>query len=599
MGDTSVDRRSCPICAEPQPGDTIRPADCRWCGWTVSGVLRLGPAGASARSTFETALGQRQRAYDLAAAARAAGHLDADATAGYGRLAVNARPAGPDPETEMTVDSVAPEPATVAIPDVAAKLRETEAHSRLSVLEINVRGLTLWTARRDPDVLDFTWSADWPGLCDQVPKYPGKQMFQLAGGVGEIPVDRAVWHAAVQRAVTHVAGLVRHPLLLVEPPPGWVLLEHVARAAREQLAPAAVVPAQPGETELAALVHRLMTLVPRPEGYDVLLAQYDPHGRTLVARPRPVLPVEVVEPGRTRETTLVVHGTAAGETVVPVLRHGADPGEAAAVLVLPLTTGQRATITVRQPGPGVVELSHPTALPAAPAWGELAADLPALLATDTADPVDVVLAIELGGRRSDPGSTATRVAAARELTGWLRAHARGRWSLRVGVVGYGEHTHLGPEPRLDEHELGDPDRADAAIAELRGEPAQLDAAAPLEDALVAVARQPWRTEARKVVVTVASRPPYPPQQQSMLPRCPARLRLSDVVASLPAGAQVAPLVIGAGPAPGSWAEQAWTQLSRHRPADSGPAGIALLSSLLLPAGPGRRLRLALADPLPR
>ncbi|MEV6343129.1 hypothetical protein [Actinoplanes sp. NPDC051851] len=604
--DTPPSRRAvCPVCAEPPAGARPRPALCEHCGWQLFSPVRVGSAGPDELAGFTTRLRQAQGDHDLRAATVAAPRADRDPLAGLARLSAYARKDPGKGGAEAGDGPVTLTGPAVVLPDAAAELRGSEAHSRLSLLDVNVRGLTLFLAERGQPGLATLWSRSWHQVCPEVPAYRDKQLFQLAGGVGTQPVSRVHWRAAITRVCGELAPRIRPPLALIQPPPGWMLLETAAGVARDRLAPQTVLPS-PGDEDLERLAGEIMAAVPRPEGYDALLAWYDPASRTARPRARPVFPPAVLVPGQTREAQVEVYGTG-GDTVIPVLHHGAEPDDptaAAGVLVLPLAPGERAVVTVRQEGPGSVRVSHPDARPAPGGWPALAADLPALLkVSPEPEPADVVLTVERGLYPGDRERTAVRerLEIARGAVELIAALAGPR--LRVGVVGYGDHQRRNWPVEIVEHPLGDPVAAQLRLAEMTGTRAVSDLVAPLEDALAVATGFTWRPDARKLVLVLAGRPPHPPGQRMFLPACPAHHAIPGLIAALPAGTDVIPVLTGpmgdprspGGRAGREWAEQAWAQLSPRTPVMSEAHLLTLLEEVL---GPVDRPRLALGAPLP-
>ncbi|MEV4351090.1 hypothetical protein AB0J83_42075 [Actinoplanes sp. NPDC049596] len=567
--------------------------------------LRLGPAGADAAARFAAELSTAQRRHDLRAAAVAATALGADDGNAYLRLAELARGTGTT-DVAATVDTR--EPPTVAISDVAALLRDTEAHTRMMLLEFRVDGLTLWAADRSSGELDPRWQAPWSEVCRQLPGYRQKQLFQLAGGVGDAPVRRAEWVRTVTAAIDTIAPLADAPLVVVGAPPQWQLLTDAQHLAVSKLHPAATVPAAGDRTRLTRFAHAVMATVPRPEGYDVVVCRVD--ARTGVAAPQrqTVLPPEVVDASRPREAQIAVYGSGQGDAVVvPLIRAGADltdPAAAVSTAVLKLAAGERGVLTVRQEEPGRVELLHSGAAPHPPAWADLVGDLETLCQVGPGTPVDVVITIELGESRIAAGTVSARLATAQRLITEMTGLAHG--ALRVGVVGYGDHDPRDGIVEMRTAPLGDPDLALDALIDMAAEPAHNDLAAPLEDALDVVADMSWRRAARKVLLVLAGRPPHPPVQRMYLAACPARLRLPAVVSTLPDGLTVVPVLSGPAVGPDSsfgragreWSDEAWPMLTGRLPVMSVESYPELIAELLNPRGNRQRLRLALSEPLP-
>ncbi|GLW35168.1 hypothetical protein Areg01_81040 [Actinoplanes regularis] len=575
------------------------------CDWELFSTVRAGSLSAARQTAFDTALTRARQEYDLRAATVAGVALDPDPRVGYARLVKYVRTGPGDGRPRH----VAKESKTVTLIGMVDALRDTEAHTRMSFLEVDVRGLTLSTATDSIPDLAPVWSRLWNQVCAEVPGHHEKQLFQLAGGVGRAPVSRTAWRAAVAEALDQLAAHVVRPLILVEPPAGWVLLEQAARAALRRLAPDLTLPWQSSLTDLNRLSAHLMAGVPRPEGYDVLLGWPGTTG-IAEARPQRVLPRAVVAPGDTRSEQVVVYGPPHGsETLVPVVRHGADPADPAAVVdvaALTLGPGEQAMLTVRQEGPGTVRIVHPAARPGRAAWAS-AAHLEDLLRLDESrTEVDVLVTVELGQPVGQNGSVSDRLGVARTVVGDLARMAGRTASVRAAVVGYGDHLRRGLDVDLVQQGLGDPRDALARLAEMRPLMAARGLTAPLEEALAVAVGLDWRPAARKVIVVLAGRPAHPAQQKPSLIKCLADLDLDRLVAALPPGAEIIPALTGpaaerggpGGRAGGGWADEVWALLSPRTPVMSAPHLQEVLEQLLAPDEEPINLRLALGEPVP-
>ncbi|WP_250030735.1 hypothetical protein [Paractinoplanes maris] len=583
-------RRVCPVCAEP-PGDVAAgPFPCPSCGWLLRSRLRLGPPGPAAAAAFGERLSSAQRAYDLRAAAMAG---------------VSTRLArGQGDEPPQALDAAARD--TVAVDDLGRRLRDTEAHSRLMLLDIRLDGLTLWSAPPGAARLDPVWSAGWREVCPELPGHHEKRLFQLAGGVGDTPVRRAEWRRSCGAALDALAPRAEDPLILVLPPAGWRLLQTMAAVARDRLHPAAEVPAVGDAEALHRFAVAVRARIPRPEGYDVLLGRYDPAARTVRPHRQRLFAPEVVAAPREAEVTVYGAGDA---VVLPVLRSGAaldDPAAGVTTVVLKLAPGERAVVTARQAGPGHVELTHPATVDDPPAWADLAGDLDALGDGDRRTPLDVALTVELGEPATARGVVAARLDHARRLVEQLTAAVPEPGRLRLGVVGYTDHQPANGSVQTTSAPLGAPAAAAGTLAGLRAATAHNDLCAPLEDALSVAGAMTWRPTSRKLLIVLAGRPPHPGTQRHYLPRCPAHLDPADAAATLPAGISV--LTVLTGPAldpvtpPGragrDWADEVWPRLSARMPIMSEQGGHDLVDEFLTAAPDRRRLRLALTEALP-
>jgi hypothetical protein len=585
MVDFIGDANACPVCAEPESGDVVRPAHCALCGWELRSVHRLGVAGAAQRAIFDGQLAEACRAYDLRAVAAAAVYAGPAYADAYLRLARHVRGGAPDG------DVPAPPPdrrVTVTMPVLTERMRGADLADGFLFVEVGAAALTVWHADGgvgDPPIVS---SQRWHEICPALSGYRQVQLFQLAGGLGAGRVSRAVWRDAVAGAVATIAATLTRPVVLVDGPDGLVLLHDVVAAVRDRIDVVATIPAQPDARALGLLAQHLMSGIARLEGYDVLVARYGHAGTGLRLDRRPVFPPAQLAAGQARETTVVVHGPpGGGDTVVPIVRHDADTtGPAAAVLVLPLAAGERAELVVRQTGPGAIEVGHPGGRRDDSVWAG-AGDLARY---GRPGQLDVVITVELGEPADGPGVVRERVLTARRLLDQI-AHAHA--DARIAVIGYRDHDLSRGGVKLLTGPLGPVADATGQLLGMSPTAASYDFVAPLEEALAAAGDLAWRGPAQKILIMLAGRPPHPPEESQYLLRCPLGVRLPEAVATLPAGLTSLAVLTGpaadpltrAGKAARTWAEQAWADLTPRTPLMTAQQVHDVLDELLAAAGP--------------
>lgn len=599
--------RACPVCGEPDRPAAGQNVHCSRCQWQLASPLRLGkPPNADFRA-FQADLAERQQQWDLDAAWRAS--IDEPAPeAAFGRLRSVVR-GGPAEESALEPAPVPPaaEP-TVTVVTMVEALRGTPAHRQLSFVEVGRTGLALWCATDGLPDLAVVWSRSWPQVCPWLSADEDVQRFQLAGGLGRglRVVGPHEWDSFLQDALQQISARLVEPVLLVRPAPGWPLLDRAVAAARARFAPAAELPAILGHDALNRMAAEIMRSVPRPEGYDVLVARRDPRTGALVAARRELFSPAVLTPGSRRRATLEVFGSPAGApALLPVVAQGsADLAAAAGVasIVVPLGPGERTVVEAYHEGPGRIRLEHPHATADRRPWEQFAPHLPELLRTDgTGLMVDLAVTVELGGDAGTVPDVRARIEAARRLVSGLAAAGTGL-SLRVAVLGYGDHDFQQPWLYLGEP-LGPPESALDRMASWGATRMAGDLVAPLEDALVEVARLDWRDGSRRLVVMFAGRPAHVPDGATSLRRCDSRHDVRAVAARLreQQHAELFPVVTPPrwatdtpeGREALAWAGRLWPDLSDAGPFTDADGCLAALQQRTRRSGLGERLRLAL------
>jgi hypothetical protein len=440
------------------------------------------------------------------------------------------------------------------------------------VLVADQRGVPL----RRPAGGSQPWSVLLPGLSAEI----DLARFQLAGGVGSAAaggldpsrgraspatlslaardgVARAIGtilgaasaealDAMSDRLPSHSPGGVRArapwlDTILVRRTRGWPVLDAGSRQAWIHARPIAEIYQDPAAGSLTDIVDLIARSAPLRYAYDLILVKVNARSGAVRIQPRQLFPAAtVVRPD---------HPATATVDVLP-------PPHAANVIELPIVArrGDRRTdwplvgsyfidgtinsptqLRIRLHRPGELETSAiPALLPAPSAgsgWPELGDRLPERLRPVRA--LDLAFLVELGGY--DEAAVARRIRLIREVVSALRVASASETTVEVAVIGYRDHNskhrilgraagdqlviHRGLRPAAAAAGILDRDDLWARVG------VQDDYAAPLECALRALAEDglAWRSDARRAVLIVGSRPPHPhdPDDQGSLVRvCP-------------------------------------------------------------------------------
>ncbi|MCP2167293.1 hypothetical protein [Goodfellowiella coeruleoviolacea] len=512
-------RPTCPVCRHNATDARV----CARCGWTLATPPWLDLDAEADVTAFAAELAARRRAFDLAAAALAAGFPVGGDTALFTRLAGRVRGGRPDSAELASATRDAPAPpegqpvAALVAPAVARLVGAADRARTLAVLDVHAEGVTVARLGVDaagvPSVVEPVRLVGWREVLPGLPPTADDLLLALAGGVGaseDVPdPDRAR-----PPAVSADEVLVLHRLA------GWPVPDAVAARLGT---PHPVRRGQPPLDEDAAAAWA--ALAPLRHDYRLVLVAVDGRGATrpvsrrlfasgTSAAGRPVASVAVTGPVR----PAALHPVLAVVTGPP----GTPPRQCAPVAVFHarLRPNTRDTLEFRLDGPGRVALLRPDGEPAPEAlatWPDVLDDVPAVYRPD-AHAADVVFAVELCGR---PLAAAQRrrdlVAEAIDHLG--RVHPAPD-SVRVAVLGYRDHVAQGPRALAGSRRFGTVAEAAAVVAGLAAGPLTEPWAAPVEDALARARRLDWRPApvARRLVI-VGSRPPHLDYDASA-PRCP-------------------------------------------------------------------------------
>ncbi|WP_326768350.1 hypothetical protein OG978_31005 [Streptomyces sp. NBC_01591] len=492
---------------------------------------------------------------------------------------------------------------------------------------------------RQSDAGTTKWGSAAPSL-DRRPEF---LRFQLAGGIGTLPVpDRRDFDTAVTRWLREfVPPSCAHSIVLVNRRSGWTLLDRAVallRATYPLRAEIGPVPANPAEpdgtprTDTADAVRESLRTAPLPADHTLLLARVDPGTGAVRTHTHVLFPAGYrLRHGETATAEITVYGGPADRVpvVLPVLADAGTDGSEPVVL-----SARRTALTAFAParlafvlhGPGEVTLAGPaggspsgratngTADGRTPDISALVGRLPRGIIRPPA--LEVFFTVEMSG--AEPAETAERLAFTQEVIAALARRPGSGNSLRVGVVGHYDHVihensytprsvlllTVPPGPAMAAH---------AALAGWRPARREQDTASSLEDALrkVRLATAPTngtlRPDAERAVLIVGRRPPGPPEQHDMVPSCPLgadwRVELNSLRAR---GIRVMtrldrahPHVDGSASPVQRYTAAAWGTLSSGRSFLRGDDTAAGVADALAPAWrwDGPPCRLALATPL--
>ncbi|GAA4959671.1 hypothetical protein [Actinoplanes utahensis] len=596
----------CPVCL--LPGDT---ASCARCGWTMRGPLLLGGADPATAAAFDRELRAASGSWDTAAAHRACEDHD---LAAYGPLL-----RGPG---SATVPEHVPPPPAVAPADLSPLLTRlvTGALPVLHFVEFTPDAAVRVPVTADRAGVPVAGSpVRLPWSTAVLGGDPVLRRFRLAGGVGRDPLPPGAFDDAVQRVLHHLppgAG----DTVLVDRHPGWVLLDHARRLAREQRRPVAELtradaadPAEPLPTTVA----RLLRQAPLAYDYVLLGSVLDTGSGRVDLVPLTLFPAGTIVPaGKSVTRTVTLHGppvAAESRTItVPVLaRRGGQPADWP-VLALPHTEiaeHATATLQVRLTGPGAVTCDNGTGPLRAGDPGSLHTGLRArTVRLPAPPPLDLACLIELCGG-ADPAEVRARLDLLLHTLDLVTDRYARRGGLRVAALGYFDHVYseAGGDPRRElvrPVEFGAPPVVRAAVSAWRPARKERDYVTALGDALARVRRLRWRRDdpaVRRAVLVIGRRPPEPRAGTfDLVPRCPNRIdwqvesqRLRQAETRMVARIDVPagwPGIDRDGRRAAGYAEQAWRALAADGllRADGGPAeAVELLR--LAPEEPGKRI----------
>jgi hypothetical protein len=357
----------CPICRWPDQGSAV----CGRCGWELIGGYVLGPATAADWLNLAARLADRQRNYDLRAAARAAGVAESRDQALLARLAGLARGGPPRPEqieeAIAQVDGEDPPPGISSAGTVFALTRlvagKTDA---IAFVEIGPDAVSVETLVVDALGVPARLVGDslpWIAILPLLPSDTDLRYLRMAGGVGRgrsgrdadmkpEDADPAALIAAVDDAIKPVLARLtaaasaaaaigrvdrasddpgssphsaphRLDTVLVQRTHRWPLLDAAVARGSAVMRPVAEIVAAPDSGTLAEVVESVAARAPLRYGYDLVLVEVD--RRTGAVRPRPheLFPAGVaVLPGAPPVKTVEISpvpGHAAKQLALPIV----------------------------------------------------------------------------------------------------------------------------------------------------------------------------------------------------------------------------------------------------------------------------------------
>jgi len=380
-----------------------------------------------------------------------------------------------------------------------------------------------------------------------------ERLFLLAGGAGGAPADvTAPLHRALRvfvRETPHRAG----PLMLVVRAAGWRPVEQAAEELREEVVSLVRLrlPAHWPRTP-----DDLTTGLPLRHTIWLAGAHVDGTSGTVALVRRPLFPAgsrigEPTDAGPVVQVPVTAppDGATTGESVAAVVSAGRDepPSRWHPVRVdrLELPPGSRAVLRYRLRGPGQVEFQYDGHhAPETAPWTSLAHGMPRRLSRPR--PVDLVLAVETAGPRSDGGTAVEeRLQEAAAVVTAVRDAVGGGDALRVGLIGYRDHAPLDrphdSDPIVHRVGMSTAKAAEQALAGWHHSALRHDFATGLEHVPYELTgwRHVWRPDSHRVLLVVGSRPPHPRSRPPQILRrgaavriCPDRLEWEAALAAV-------------------------------------------------------------------
>ncbi|TDB83709.1 hypothetical protein E1264_27340 [Actinomadura sp. KC216] len=483
---------SCPVCGLPA-GAGARCADC---GWTLRTPWRLGHGDAAG---FQADLDAACLAADLRAAARLGGDWRDHATLLRGV---------PDDAAWAAARDAAQVPIRPAGPVVAAAIDRRADGARLAILEAGPDGLTATLVDHLVRAEEPGETRCWTELLPMLSADPAERAFQLAGA--QHGLDRSALEPALAAALGEWTRRLPPARIAICRAPGWPLPELATRLlAPETAAEPGALAAGPGSATaepgaLAGLLAEIAAARPIRTGYGLLVARVGPEPARVGTELSTLLPAgarggaaeEITvyrAPGMNPLTTLAVCTVERPPRLIDAWRATLPAGPAVVRAVL---DGPERVRLTEPAGLDSVSLDLPDILADLPTWFE---PPPPLL--------ELVCLLELNG----PAGTVRR---RRELLAGLFDLLATEMAdrVRAAVVGYTDHAFRG-RTILDVVPAWRPEPPAAARTALDRLPDPVEpfaaGAAPLEDALDAVAGGGPPARAPRVLLTVAGRPPHP------------------------------------------------------------------------------------------
>jgi hypothetical protein len=408
----------CPVCRRPDQGGAV----CERCGWELIDSLEPGAGTAADRLDREVRLADRQRDYDLRAAARAAADVGPADQLLLASLAdvVRGGPLTPGQIEQAMARVKAEDPPPVSSAGMVFVLTRLVAMKTDAVafVEIGPDVVSLQVLVVDelgvPVRLEGE-SLPWTAILQLLPVHLGLRYLRMAGGVGVVSSERedadpAALVAAVGESITpllarFVAAAAKAAAIgqadrapddpdvpdtlsnsadgtsrlldtvLVRRARGWLLLDAAAERARAVMRPVAEIAAGPASGTLADVVDAVAARAPLRYGYDLILVETN--RRTGMVRPRSheLFPAgTAVMPGTLPVATIAVSpvtGYAAEQLALPIVARRAPVADLRdvealeeqrpliAMAVLDAATGGPFQVRVELARPGLVQLQAP------------------------------------------------------------------------------------------------------------------------------------------------------------------------------------------------------------------------------------------------
>jgi hypothetical protein len=597
---------ACPVCLWPAAEQA---PDCHNCGTRLLSHYVIGAPPSQAQQELDRAVADERRRYALRVAVRAAGWCGQDSLASLVR-----RADGDTPMSDVEIEDVrasyraeeAPHPAAVGVGFTLSRLVAGDTDA-IEFVEISPDGLGVYALVADElgvPGLQPGGQAQWTDILPELPADDELRIDLLAGGVGEqAALAGAALAASVAAAAEReIAGLVqamtdslrsagpaaasgndvgmalpplaRPDTVLVCRTRRWPPLEAAAARVRAVIRPVAEILA-PGPGPLSAVLEETVRRAPLRYDYQLVLAAVDQRTGMVRLAPSLLFPAGTTGQPRvfpTRDIAVTAPSAAADLLVLPVVaRRGDDPAgwPAVGVGAMDGTVVGHTQLRIRLEAPGWVSMSASPRLVRgddAPGWPGVLDELPARV--PAAVVADVVLLAELGG---PPETVTHRMRLVDSVVGELDCAG-----VKVAVIGYREHWDKYPMPEglIVGCGLGDADDVRPMLA--RDDMWQAVAirdrhAAPLEDALDAVAQQDWgwRPGARHLLVVFGSRPPHPNRVdasgEGRASQCLNELSWPDILGRLRREHDVECMAVlperAARASAGDYAEHAWAEFS--------------------------------------
>lgn len=294
------------------------------------------------------------------------------------------------------------------------------------------------------------------------------------------------------------------------------------------------------------------------------------------------------------ERTLTIRCTHPGDqgTVLAVVSWGEDNTKPRAMSIdsVPLRPGRhRLRATLAEPA-RVEFVEPPGVLPETRPWSQIIASTPRRFMPHVGE-FDLLCALDLG----DDGF-ADRRALVSELVELLRQEYPEPGRFRVALVGYRAHDFRANRQVVYGRWLDTPDEAQRSLDRFHAFKPGPTQAAPIEDALDAIARGMHQIPVarRLVLLTLGDRPPHPPEEDGGEISCPHGHDWQTLLSRIEhhPGGQASVAVLDST----KYLGEAWRRLgktARHQLGTTHPHQLAMSAGLLVP--PAQRLAFPLLE----